>query len=311
MAKYDVLVIGDLNPDIVLTGLESPEPQLGTEQFFGTMERTLGGSGALTGVTLSRLGLNTALIARIGNDEPAAFCRAFLEREGVTPLLSVHPSLSTGLTIAVAYPTDRLLLTSPGTIADLAASDVPTDLLGEARHVHVSSYFMQKNLQPGLASLFAAARMHGATTSLDTGWDPTGKWMETNLEAALAVTDFLLPNISELAQLAGIDDPDAAAAKLLALGTRAVVLKNGSRGARYYSATERHADPGFAIAPLDTTGAGDAFDAGYITAALEGHSILDRLRFANACGAVVVGVRGGAGGSLRRADFDTMYECAR
>jgi ribokinase len=311
MVRYDVLTLGDLNPDIVLTGLESPTPQLGTEQFFGHMERTLGGSGALTSVTLSRLGMRSALVARVGDDEPAAFCRAFLEREGVEPHLLVSPVLATGITIAVAYPAERLLLTSPGTIAELAAEDVPVELLAQARHVHVSSYFMQKKLQAGLAGVFAAARAQGATTSLDTGWDPVGKWMDEHLVSALAVTDLFLPNRSELSQLTGLDEPDAAAAKLLELGAGAVVLKDGSRGARYYSATERHADPGYAITPLDTTGAGDAFDAGYIATMLEGRSNPDRLRFANACGAVVAGVHGGAGGDMRRSDFDTMYERAR
>ena len=89
------------------------------------------------------------------------------------------------------------------------------------------------------------------------------------------------------------------------------MLKNGSRGATYYSATERYADPGFTITPLDTTGAGDALDAGYIAATLEGRSIANCLRMANACGALVAGVRGGAGGNLRRADFDTMYSSVR
>jgi sugar/nucleoside kinase (ribokinase family) len=311
MARYDVLVIGDLNPDIVVTGLTSREPHLGTEQYFDTMERTLGGSGALTSVTISRLGLSAALVARVGDDEPAAFCRAFLEREGVAPLLSTHSALATGVTIAFAYPADRLLLTSPGTIADLAADDVPAGLFGDVRHVHVSSYFMQKRLRAGLAGLFAAARAKGATTSLDTGWDPAGEWMDANLEAALAVTDLLLPNTAELTQLTGIDDPDAAAEKLLTLGAGSIVVKDGSRGAFFSSVKERHADPGFAVTPLDTTGAGDAFDAGYISAMLEGRSIPDSLRFANACGALVAGVRGGAGGNLKRADFDTMYESIR
>ncbi len=311
MVRYDVLTVGDLNPDLVLTGLESPEPRLGTEQFFGHMERTLGGSGALTSVTLSRLGLRSALVARVGDDEPAAFCRTILEREGVAPHLLVNPTLATGITIAVAYPADRMLLTSAGTIADLAAEDIPPELQAQIRHLHVSSYFMQKKLQPGLADLFTAARAHGATTSLDTGWDPAGKWMDEHLVSALAVTDLFFPNMTELAHLTGLDEPDAAAVRLLGFGTGAVVLKDGSHGARYYSPTERHIDRGFAITPLDTTGAGDAFDAGYIAAMLEGRSNPDRLRFANACGAVVAGVRGGAGGDLRRSDFDTMYERAR
>jgi len=311
MARYDVLIIGDLNPDLVLTGLGSPTPQLGTEQFFQGMKRTLGGSGALTSVTLSRLGLQSALVALVGDDEAGGFCRAALQREGVAPHLRVNPALATGITIAVAYPTDRLLLTLPGTIAEFAVEDVPTDLLAQARHVHVSSYFLQQKLQPAVAGLFAAARANGATTSLDTGWDPAGNWMDDNLRAALAVTDVFLPNATELSHLSGADDLDDAAATLLELGMGAIALKDGARGARYYSATERASDSGFSVTPIDTTGAGDAFNAGYIAAMLEDRSISARLHFANACGALVAGVRGGAGGNFKRADFDAMYERAR
>jgi sugar/nucleoside kinase (ribokinase family) len=308
MSRFDVLVVGDLNPDVVLIGLENAEPRLGTEQVFAGMERTLGGSGAIASVNMSRLGLRTVLVARVGNDEPAAFCRSILDREGVEALLLVNPALQTGVTVAVAYPTDRLLLTSPGAVADLTAAEVPIELLDDVRHIHVSSYFLQVRLRAGLEQLFRTARARGVTTSLDPGWDPMGRWLDTGLARVLAVTDALLVNATELAHLTDLDEIDAGAAKLLALGTSAVVLKDGSRGAHYFAAGEHHTDRGFIVTPLDTTGAGDAFDAGYVAAMLEGRSVADRLRFANACGAVVTQVRGGAGGNLTRHDFNCMYE---
>lgn len=300
MKRYDVLVVGDLNPDIVVSGIGATAPRLGTEQFFGSMERTLGGSGALTAVTLVRLGLRVAIIARVGDDEPAAFCRGILEREGVAPYLLVNPALATGVTIALAYPADRVLLTSPGTIADLTAEDVDDTLLAGARHLHVSSYFLQSRLRPGLANLLRRSHALGLTTSLDTGWDPAERWLDDDLRTALADVDFILPNATELHYLGGGD-------LLLHLGVGGVVLKDGADGARYFSRAESHTVRGFAVQPIDTTGAGDAFDAGFIAATLEERSIADRLRFANACGAVVVEVPGGAGGQFTRKDFDEMY----
>ncbi|MEQ1769252.1 MAG: carbohydrate kinase family protein [Devosia sp.] len=305
---YDVLVVGDLNPDVVLTGLQSPEPRLGTEQFFRSMERTLGGSGSLAAATMARTGLRTLLTARVGDDEPAAFCKAFLEREGVTTNLLVNPALATGMTIALAYPNDRLLLTSPGAIADITAEDLPDVLLAKARHIHVSAYFLQSRLRPGLAGLFRRANRLGLTTSLDTGWDPAEGWLDTDLTAALAQTDVFLPNSTELEHITRESDPARAAAIILGLGAGSVVLKDGARGSHYFGAGLHDHHSGFPITPVDTTGAGDAFDAGYLCAMLEGRSISDCLRFGNACGAAVAGVSGGAGGNLTRADFDRIVE---
>ena len=100
---------------------------------------------------------------------------AELRRAGVgTDHVIVRDDLPTGMSVALSRGGDRAILTAPGGISALTAADIPAGLLSGARRVHVSSYFlMEERLGPGLPAPFAAAR---AVTSLDTNWDPSGRW---------------------------------------------------------------------------------------------------------------------------------------
>ena len=170
---YDVLAVGELNPDLVLADIQAKEPRLGTEQEVGSFTTTLGSSTAICTVRLSRLGLKTALVAAVGDDEYGKFCIATLERERVaTRHIVVDARLQTGVTVSLSYPKDRLLATFPGSMRALTAETVSDELLTRARHLHVASFFLQTALQPGLAHLFERAKARGLSTSLDTGWDP-------------------------------------------------------------------------------------------------------------------------------------------
>src|SRR6185436_5252764 len=102
---------------------------------------------------------------------------------------------------------DRAILTLPGTIPALVPDDVTDALLAEARHVHVASLFLQPRLHEGLVGVFARARHVNVTTSLDTNWDPTGRW--ASLAEILAVTDVFLPNAAELLAVTGGEPADA------------------------------------------------------------------------------------------------------
>ena len=200
----DVLSVGELNPDFILSGLKAHAPVLGTEQEIGGHDLVLGSATALCTVALARLGLRTAMVARVGADECGRFCIERLRDEGVDVSgIVTDTAVATGLTVAVTYLHDRLLLTLPGTMRALTAADVKLAQLNRARHLHVSSYFLQHGLQRGLPGLLAAARARGLTTSLDTGWDPQGQWMTGALRATLTQVDVLLPNESELKELGG------------------------------------------------------------------------------------------------------------
>src|SRR5205809_166464 len=191
----------------------------------------VGGSAAITAVAAARLGLRVELVAAVGADPAGDFMLGQLAREGVgTAAVAVRDGVPTGMTVALSRGADRAILTALGAMASLTAQDVPAALLAGARHVHISSYFLlERSLGPGLPALLAAARAAGATTSLDTNWDPAGKWGDGRLHASLARTDVLLPNEREAVRIAGEPTLAAAAGALTAAGPR-LAVKLGERG---------------------------------------------------------------------------------
>jgi sugar/nucleoside kinase (ribokinase family) len=189
---------------------------------------------------------------------------------------------------------------------------VPTELLTRTRHLHIASPFLQPGLRDGLALLVARAHDAGTTVSLDTGWDPEDCW--TQVLAALATVDVLLPNAQEVVRLAsavdgrlgteGLDAADAATA--LAAGGPLVVAKLGADGALAVrdGAVVRVAAP--RVDTVDAVGAGDSFDAGFLTGWLEGLDLVDALTLACACGALSTRRSGGTAGQPTRAEAEAM-----
>jgi sugar/nucleoside kinase (ribokinase family) len=294
---FDVLALGELCPDLILTGISAGRPTLGVEQEFTTYQLTLGSSTAITCTLMQRLGLKTAMISSVGNDEYGRFCREALEVDGVdTRLVEICPDSATGITICLPYPEDRLLLTCKGAMARLRGEAVDDELLQKARHLHTGSFFIQSQLRPGLTALFAKARGMGLTTSLDTGWDPEERWLTDDLITTLAQTDYFFPNEVEFEKLTGGSDLDRGIEKLINLGVGTVVVKRGAMGAIHATTRGTAAHRGFITKSVDTTGAGDAFNAGYLTAMMLGAAVPDRLAFGNACGALTVSAVGGTGG---------------
>src|SRR4051812_33732248 len=154
----DVLVVGDANPDLILRG--DVRPRFGQEeQLLDAADLVLGGSAAITAAGCARLGLRTGLLAAVGDDVFGAFVRARLAERGVELLApgSVRDT-PTGLSVILPAPGARAILPLPGTTPALDPADVTDALLASARHVHVSSLFLQPRLHAGLAGVFARAR---------------------------------------------------------------------------------------------------------------------------------------------------------
>jgi sugar/nucleoside kinase (ribokinase family) len=286
--RFDLLVLGDANPDLIL-GVNAAPTFGQVETIVEDAALVLGGSGAILACGAARLGLSVALAGVIGDDLFGAFVRRSIDDEGIdTRALRVDGNRPTGLSVILARPDDRAILTSTGTIADLRGSSIDIDLVDSARHVHVSSYFMQRSLQRDLPALFDAAQARGATTSIDPNWDPDEHW-DSGLIELLDRTDVFFPNAAEARLISGIDDVDGAARELAEHAT-AVAVKLGTDGGFAVGVVRSESVPSEVV---DTIGAGDSFDAGFLAGRLLGWPLERCLGLAVACGSISTRAAGG------------------
>ncbi len=288
----DLVVLGDVNPDLILRGGDLVPAFGQREHLVDEAMLTVGGSGAITACAAARLGLRVALCGVVGDDPFGRFMRRRLDERGVdTSGVVVDPDRPTGVTVVLSRPDDRAILTSVGTIGDLELARIDPGLLESARHIHVSSYFLQSRLAPQLPGLFSDVRASGATTSVDPNWDPSDEW-DSGLLDLLPFVDVFMPNAAEAVRLTRVDDVDDAALALAA-GGGTVVVKDGVRGGvavegeRFIRATTP------VVAAVDTTGAGDGFDVGFLAGRWRGLDLAGSLRLATACGALTTRSAGG------------------
>jgi sugar/nucleoside kinase (ribokinase family) len=292
---FDLLVLGDANPDLVLRGGEV-EPAFGqAERIVDHATLTVGGSGAILACGAARLGLRVAIAGVVGADLFGSFMADELGARGVDIRgLSVDQERPTGVTVVLSAPEDRAMLTAEGTIGDLRGSLIDPALITSAAHVHVGSFFLQRRLAPDLPELFDLAHDAGATISLDPNWDPTGAW-DGGLLDLLSSIDVFMPNAMEAMRLARISDLEEAIARLRDRAPM-VVVKRGDQGAIASSAGGTVSSPALPTRVVDTTGAGDSFGAGFLAAFLEGDPIERCLALGNALGALSLRAAGGTEG---------------
>jgi len=302
-------VIGDCNPDVMVVGRDVT-PAFGQhEKLVDGISLEVGGSASITAVAAARLGLRVALAAAVGDDPAGRFMLGQLAAEGVdASSVAVRRDAPTGMTVALSAGGDRAILTATGAMATLTARDVPSALLVRARHVHVSSYFlMAGSLGPGLAALLDVARAGGASTSLDTNWDPAQRWADPRLTEALKHVSLLLPNEAEAMRLAAALDLDQAVATLTAAGP-VLVVKLGKRGALCVDGPRRYLAEPPRVTVADATGAGDCFNAGVIAGLLDGLVLPAAVALGCAVGAASTRAPGGTAGCP---DLPTARELAR
>lgn len=292
-----VLVVGEINLDLILANYQS-FPALGREVLVDDLVATLGSASAICAVGLARLGTPVAFLGKVGADQWGEQCLEAMRKGGVDVSRVIrNPSLKTGLTVSITSARERALVSYLGAIAALRGEDVPDEAFRGFDHLHVSSYFLQQGLRPSLASLFARARAAGLTTSLDPGFDPSERW-EADLVETLRSVDVFLPNEVELCAAARCTTP-AEALLRLQNGSSLIVAKLGAMGCASLEAGRLVEVPAFPVQAVDTTGAGDSFDAGFVHAWLSGLPLRDCLRWGAACGGLSTR---GLGGTARQAD---------
>jgi ribokinase len=300
----DVLVLGDANLDLVLRGDVAPRFNQ-AEQLLDAATLVLGGSAGIMAHALARLGRATRLGALTGRDIFGDEVVELLAAAGVDTTSVVRdPDRATGLTVVLSQGQERAILTFLGAIPAYSIEQATDALMNAAhdgaRHVHVSSFFLLPALGDAVAMLFDRAHSLGLTTSLDPNFDPAEQW--NGVEELLASVDLLLPNRTEAMAMAArvtghaIPDPVAAGAALAARGP-VVVIKDGRRGAMLV-----HPDgsilrnEGTPLDAVDTTGAGDTFDAAYVDSLLRDLPPSERLRRAVLAGALSISAIGGTAG---------------
>lgn len=296
---FDVLVIGEINLDFILRG-EDVAPEFGQkEKLVADSLLTLGSSSAIFACQAARLGLRTAFVGVVGADPLGELALRDLGACGVdTHACLADPSLKTGVSVILVRPdADRAILTFPGSIGALRAEQIDRALFARARHLHIASYFLLEALRPDLSPLLAAAKREGMTVSLDTNWDPEERWEIGDLFAAC---DVFLPNEAELLAITRQSQVEAALAALQDR-VQVIAVKRGARGAMAIRGTLRAECPARPVRVVDTVGAGDSFDAGFVYGYLRGWTLADTLRLACACGSLSTR---GMGGTTHQATLE-------
>ena len=309
----DVVAVGELNPDLILDGMAGP-PRLGQEILAGRGTFTLGSSTALCAANLTALGLAVGIVGKIGVDPFGEFVVRSLVERGIDASRVIRDgSVRTGITVSLAYPEDRAMVTFPGAMASLAAAEVDLEYVASARHLHVSSPFLQRGLQPGLAELFRSVKARGLTISLDPGWDPSEVW-DGGLESVYGRLDVLFVNRAEARALGREEDWRRGAVRL-AKRTPLVIVKGGPEGASIAQGEDWQDHAGFPVEAVDPTGAGDAFDAGFLFSYLAGRPLAECLAWGNACGALTAAQPGGSGAFTSSSEVEAFIrskrECGR
>ena len=299
-----VLVVGELNVDLILQGY-SAFPTLGKEVLADDFVMTLGSASAICAMGLARLGAPVGFLSRVGRDPWGDYCVQALARAGIdVTRVERDAGLKTGVTVSISSPKDRALVSFLGAISALRAVDVPDTAFAGFGHLHVSSYYLQQALRPDLPALFERASRRGLTTSLDPGFDPQEAW-GPEIREALRHTDLFFPNEVELEALTRVSDP-VAALRSLANGRTRVVAKLGAQGAVALENDAPVRVPAFPMTPVDTTGAGDSFDAGYLEAWLRGRPLVECLARGAACGALSARGAGGTATQATAAEVDAL-----
>ena len=295
--RFDLLVVGELNPDVLVVDAEA-QPMFGqVETIVEAIRMEIGSSSAIAACGAARLGLRVAFVGVVGDDAFGRFILDALDRAGIdVGGCRIDPAVPTGATVIITRGEDRANLTAIGAIGELRASDVPRELLAAARHLHVGSTYLQRALTADLPELFAEARALGLTTSFDCNWDATEQW-DAGIDRLLREADLFLPNLEEARRITARMAAPAAAGELLRRASEGrepgrpftLAVKHGAGGAMAMRGAWEYEVAEAAVLPVDvrdTTGAGDSFDAGFLYGTLAGWPLRDALELGVACGSL-------------------------
>jgi sugar/nucleoside kinase (ribokinase family) len=294
LLKKNIFILGELNVDLIMTG-NDVTPEWNKEKLISSFDQVLGSSSAITACCLVGLGFNVYFVGVVGDDPFGHFCIEQLQAKGVnTSFVIKDATIRTGVTLSLSTNIDRALLTYMGSIPKLNEKYIPDTLFNQADHIHFGSYYLQEEMRKDWKRIFSKAKEFGISTSFDTGWDPNGEWHSADIIELLEFTDLFIPSEKELFEIMKVHDIDLIP-NSLSKSRGLVAIKRGEKGSLLIDENEVVIKKeAFPVEPIDTTGAGDSFNAGLIAGFLSGKMGQDLLQLANACGSMATQRIGGA-----------------
>ncbi len=303
---FDVLVAGELNIDLIMDGLQQ-FPEVGKEILANRMLYTLGSSSAIFASNLSSLGISVNYCGCVGKDDlgKKIICDLNAKKVGTINII-YSDAAATGITVILNTDQDRAMVTYAGAMNELREAHITDAMLMNARHLHVSSVFIQPALKPGLTKLFKRAKQSGLTTSLDPQWDVHEQW-ECDWQNLLPYVDVFLPNAEEIKNITGKKTLKEAVESIKNIAN-IIVVKNSIEAALIISGDEVIEQPAFINHDFaDAIGAGDSFNAGFIGSYLHDRSLKECATFGALCGAINTT---GNGGTTAFASLDDIKKIA-
>lgn len=304
--KKKVLVAGELNVDLIGTGLQT-FPVLGREILAQEMVLTLGSSSAIMVCGLTKLGLPVTFVSKIGKDDFGQYCLDQLKTKKVkTENIIRDLKFRTGMTVSLNFRDDKAQVTYMGAIPHLQYKDIPQKILRQHDHLHISSYFLQEELQGSLPQLFQDVKKVGMTISLDPNSDNKNQW-NSGIWKCLEFVDVLMMNETEAINISKAKSTNRAL-EFFGQKVPTVVIKLGSKGVIAKSRGQVLQLPAFKVKVVDATGAGESFDAGFLYGQLSGLDFRQSLLVGNACGALSTQ---GVGGTPTQPSWEEVQKFIR
>lgn len=294
MKKFDIIALGELNVDLLLNKIGG-FPEVGKEIFAKEMTLTLGSSTAIFAANAASLGAKVSFLGMVGNDDFGAFVRTSLEIRGVdTSNLIEVSTAATGLTAILNYDQDRANVTYPGAMSIMGVKDIRPEVIAQAKHVHISSIFLQETLHKDIYEIVKLVKDNGATLSMDMQFDPEEKW-DFDYKKILPLVDIFMPNIQELTAVTGKKTLEEAVAEVRPY-INVLVVKMGSKGSTVVTKEGEKFLPAMLNSNVvDAIGAGDSFNSGFITAFVQGKDLEYCQYLGNLTGAINTTAAGGTG----------------
>ena len=294
----DVLSLGIYVVDVLGRPIDQ-FPEKGKLALFDELEIHTGGCANNTAIALARLGISAGAMGKVGSDAFGDLILQTLVNNDVdTAGMQQDTNSSTSFTfVAVASDGERTFYHYIGANGELCEVDLNWEVIKRAKILHIAGALVMPRFDGApMANVLREAKASGITTSLDTAYDATGKWMET-LEPCLPYVDMFMPSIVEAQHLTGLSEHQEITQFLRNnYGIHTIVIKMGENGSYASTPEAEYLAPTYPVNAVDATGAGDAYVAGFLAGTLMDWDLKATAELASATGAACVTAMGTTAG---------------